>query len=413
MSLSFFLASRLPLSYRKGKGRGGIAVAVTGIALSVIVMMLSISVMSGFRDEIRQKIIGFDSQITVFPRGDLGGAQSWVNQSSVEAVSAILPDKAEAELTLRQPAIMKTESDFSGIVIKGLTDHDRTFIEKNLSEGSVPKPGVDSTVYDVVISRILASRLGVDAGQKIDTYFMGDGVYRARRLKVAGIYDSHFSDYDKHVVYGSPQMLRRVVMMPDTCGAMIEINSLGNDAEIDSESRRLSDMLLARYYSNPEDAPLGVSNIHESAALYFNWLALLDTNVVVILSLMCLLSVLTLISSLFILILRRVNMIGILKAIGASNRLLRQTFILLTLRILALGLIAGNVIAIAIILIQRYTAIIPLEPDAYYLDHVPMALDWGVVCLLNLAVIVISCVVLLIPSGIIATISPSKAINYE
>nr|WP_304959397.1 FtsX-like permease family protein [uncultured Duncaniella sp.] len=151
----------------------------------------------------------------------------------------------------------------------------------------------------------------------------------------------------------------------------------------------------------------------ESAALYFNWLALLDTNVAVILTLMAILASLTLVSSLFILVLRRVGTIGILKALGARNRLVRQTFVLLTLKLLAIGLAAGNAVALGLILIQKTTGIVPLDPEAYYLDHVPVEISWTSVAILNGATALIAFCVLLLPSAIIATIKPARVINYE
>ncbi|MCM1522498.1 MAG: ABC transporter permease [Muribaculaceae bacterium] len=411
MSLPLYLAKKIPLSIRRSKS-GGIGVAVTGIALSVIVMVLSVSIMSGFRDEIRHKITGFDSQLTVLPRGVPKSVSPWISASKMSAITELLPEGISADLTMRQPAIMKSTDDFSGVVVKGAGAHDKDFLKDNMVKGVIPDYSADSTLYQILVSSITASSLGLDLGDRIDTYFMGGDVYRARRLKIAGIYDTHFSDYDRHIVYASMPMLRNLVSMPDSAGMLVEINGL-SDEQIDPVASNLSDRLLQDYYSDPTGLPLGVSNIHHSAALYFNWLALLDTNVAIILSLMALLSALTLISALFILTLRRVNMIGILKAIGASNRLVRQTFILMALRILTIGLLIGDAVSLSIILLQRSTRMIPLNPEAYYLDHVPMALEWGVILQLNIAIFVFSFLILLLPSGIIATISPSRAINYE
>lgn len=414
MSLSLFLARRLPLSSRQGRVGGGIAVAVTGIALSVVVMLLSISVMTGFRDEIRGKIMGFDSQLTVVPRPGAGGEFRYMKLTDIDSVLDILPEGAAVSLSMRQPAIMKSTEDFTGVVVKGMdAPVDWDFVRGNLVAGDVPDYAADSAEYHTVVSSAIAGRLGLGLGDRIDTYFLGGGVYRARRLKIAGIYDTHFADYDKHVVYASMPMLRRVASMPDSAGTMVEITGLGDDAAIDRIAAELGERFDRMAYSGPDGMQFAVSNVHDTAALFFNWLALLDTNVTVILALMALLASLTLVSSLFILILRRVNMIGLLKAIGASNALVRRTFVLLTLRILATGLVVGNFIALGLILLQRATGLIPLDPEAYYLDHVPMALDWGAVAALNCAVAVLAFAVLLLPSAIIATIPPSKAMNYE
>lgn len=208
-------------------------------------------------------------------------------------------------------------------------------------------------------------------------------------------------------------MLQRVADVPDSCATMIEINGLPDDDAIDNAEHTIISTYLDQLYTGKTQRHYTVLNIHKTAALFFNWLALLDTNVKVILTLMSLLTLLTLVSSLFILILRRVNMIGVLKALGASNRQIRSIFIIMSVRILIRGLIIGNIVGLGLLYIQRATGIIPLNPDAYYLDHVPVEIQWSVILALNVAIIVLSLFMLLLPSAIITTIPPSKAIRYE
>lgn len=415
MSLPFYLAGRLPLRSSSRGGMTGIVVAVTGIALSVVVMLVSVSVMMGFRDEIRSKIIGFDSQITIAPRSaDDADSVPTITLGEIEEAVGSLPASATVTLTARQPAIIKTPESFSGVIVKGIgAGHDWDFVRSNLVEGAIPDYQADSMLYDIIISRTLASDLSLSAGERVDTYFLGNGTYRMRRLKIAGIYDTHFEEYDKNVIFATLPMIRQAAGIDGDCGALAEINGLGSDDEIDRVSGLIAGSLADRFYSGRTDNTYTVLNIHESAALYFNWLALLDTNVVVILTLMSVLASLTLVSSLFILVLRRVCTIGVLKALGAGNRLVRQTFILLTFRMLLMGLLAGNVIGLGIIWIQSATHVIPLDPEAYYLDHVPVEISWPVVVTLNVAAAVIAFVVLLLPSAIIATIKPARVINYE
>ena len=416
MSVPIFLARRLSLSTSQRGGSTGLIVAVTGITLSVVVMIISVAVMTGFRDEIRNKIIGFDSQISIAPNpvGDDSASSILLSRADLTPIERVLPESATYTLTARQPAIIKTPDNFSGSVIKGVDkDYDWSFVRSNLVEGVVPDYTADSTIYHIVLSRAIARSLSVELGDKIDTYFLGSGAYRVRRLKIAGIYDTHFDEYDRNTIFGSLDMLRQIADVPDSYATMAEINGLPDDESIDSVEEAISETFLDEIYSGKSDRHYNVVSIHRTAALFFNWLALLDTNVKVILTLMSLLTVLTLVSSLFILILRRVNTIGILKALGASNRQIRTTFIIMSARILARGLIIGNIIGIGVLYIQKATHIIPLNPDAYYLNHVPVVIDWGNIILLNAAIILLSLAVLLLPSAIIATIPPSRAINYE
>ena len=416
MSVPIFLARRLSLSTSQRGGSTGLIVAVTGITLSVVVMIISVAVMTGFRDEIRNKIIGFDSQISIAPNpvGDDSASSILLSRADLTPIERVLPESATYTLTARQPAIIKTPDNFSGSVIKGVDkDYDWSFVRSNLVEGVVPDYTADSTIYHIVLSRAIARSLSVELGDKIDTYFLGSGAYRVRRLKIAGIYDTHFDEYDRNTIFGSLDMLRQIADVPDSYASMAEINGLPDDESIDSVEEAISETFLDEIYSGKSDRHYNVVSIHRTAALFFNWLALLDTNVKVILTLMSLLTVLTLVSSLFILILRRVNTIGILKALGASNRQIRTTFIIMSARILARGLIIGNIIGIGVLYIQKATHIIPLNPEAYYLNHVPVVIDWGNIILLNAAIILLSLAVLLLPSAIIATIPPSRAINYE
>ena len=415
MSLSFFIAKRLTLRSASGGMQTGIAIAVTGVALSVLVMLISIAVMFGFKDEIRHKIMGFDSQlsISVHPSDNTNG-EKLVDMAEIADALSTLPPSASTALTIRQPVILKTATDFTGAVVKGMgRDYDWEFVKENLVEGVIPDYQADSTLYHIIISRNLLRNLDTKLGDKIDAYFLGDDTYRMRRLKIAGVYDTHFSEYDDSYIFATLPMLSALAGIGDGMGTQFEISGLGSDDEIAECGRQLSAHLTEKLYRGQIHTLYAVTDVHTSAALYFNWLALLDTNVVVILTLMALLTCLTLVSSLYMLILRRVNMIGILKSLGATDSMIRRTFIYLTMRILAAGLIIGNLLGLGVIILQDTLRIIPLDPEAYYLDHVPMQVSWAALLLLNASTIVVAALVLILPSAIITTIPPSKVINYD
>lgn len=415
MSLALFIAKRLSLRSSSGKMQSGIVTAVAGIALSVVVMLISIAVMMGFKEEIRQKIMGFDAQLTVSVHGSDGEAAGHlVDINEIASALESLPPSASTALTIRQPAILKTPTDFTGAIIKGMSrDYDWDFVRNNLVEGNIPDYSADSTLYHIVISRNMARNLSAGTGDKIDAYFLGNDVYRTRRLKIAGIYDTHFSEYDDSYVFSTLPMISALAGLDENYGTQLEIYGLGSDEEISECGRRLTSDLMDMIYTGKTSTLYNVTDVHSSAAIYFNWLELLDTNVVVILTLMSLLTCLTLVSSLYILILRRVNMIGILKALGATDGLIRRSFVILTMRILAIGLLIGNLLGVGIILLQSRTGLIPLDPEAYYLDHVPMLLSVPALVILNLSIILVSALVLILPSAIITTIPPSRVINYD
>ncbi len=414
MSLAIFIANRLSLRSPSGKMQSGIVIAVSGIALSVVVMLISIAVMMGFKEEIRQKIMGFDAQLSISVYSPDDSKVPLVDINDVRPVLEMLPEKATTVLAIRQPVILKTPADFTGAIVKGISrDYDWEFIRQNLIEGEIPDFKADSTLYHVIISRNLARDLSVGLGEKIDAFFLGGDSYRTRRLKVAAIYDTHFSEYDDNYIFSTLPMLSALAGVGENLGTQIEIHGLGSDKEIAECAEQLSAGLLEKLYTGRTPTFYTVTDVHTSAALYFNWLALLDTNVIVILTLMSLLTCLTLVSSLYILILRRVNMIGILKALGAPDSLIRRSFVYLTMRILVAGLVIGNLIGVCVILVQDATGVIPLNPEAYYLDHVPMMLSVPALIVLNLSVIVVAALVLILPSAIITTIPPSKVIKYD
>lgn len=415
MSLALFIARRLSLRSSSGKVLSGLSIAVTGIALSVIVMLISISVMLGFKQEIRQKIMGFDAQLTISARQMSGDSiRPLVSLEDLRPSLDLLPDDASASLVVRLPSLLKSSSSFTGVIIKGVGDsYDWSFIRDNLVDGTIPDYTADSTFYHIVISSSLAKDLQLKVGDKFDAFFFGDNTYRNRRLKVSGLYDTHFSEYDNSYIFANRDMTADVADIPQGYGSQLEIYGMGDDDDIIACARHITSLLMDELYTGNIQTLYAVTDVHSTAALYFNWLSLLDTNVVVILTLMSLLACLTLVSSLYIIILRRVTMIGILKAIGATDGLIRRAFVYLTMRILVLGLITGNIIALGIIFLQIHTSFIPLNPEAYYLDKVPMVFSLPAVLLLNAAIIIVSLFVLILPSAIITSIPPSKVIKYE
>lgn len=251
MSLAIFISRRLTLRSPSGKALSGIIIAVTGISLSVIVMLISIAVMTGFKQEIRNKIMGFDAQLTVSShQSDNNPESALVDLNEIRPSLEALPPQASASLTIRQPAILKTPTEFTGAIIKGMSkDYDWKFVRDNLVEGVIPDYSADSTLYHIVISRNLSNTLSVRLGEKIDAYFLGDDTYRTRRLKIAGIYDSHFSEYDNSIIFGTLKLPSSLVGLDENLGTQLEIYGLGNDTDIRKCANHLSSNLMDELYT--------------------------------------------------------------------------------------------------------------------------------------------------------------------
>jgi lipoprotein-releasing system permease protein len=394
----------------------GVTVAVTGMALAIVIMMVSIAVVIGFKQEIRSKVSDFNSQIMLYPAEayspDHENPGIRLSDTLQSIIKRTVPE-AEITLAMRRPAIFKTDTSFQGIILKGMsTGESYDFIADNMVQGTMPPDHPDSLNY-VTISTSTANALNVKVGEKLITHFLHNNNLRTRALKISGIYNTHFSDFDGMYAFTPLAMLQRLAHVDSITGSVVEISGL-DDSQVDQATSEIHDALLRQLTEHPGETPLYViDNVHHTGAVYFTWLSLLDTNVVVILILMAVVSGFTLISCLFILILERVRMIGLLKAMGATNGFVRRIFIYMAQRIVVRGLLIGNIVGIGLLLIQKYCHVLPLDADAYYLDYVPVEIGWWWILLLNICAIILSWLILILPSQAIARLSPAESMRYE
>lgn len=412
MNTALYIARRLRFKGADRKRSAGPVIAVAGIAVAFVVMSLSISVMQGFKHEIKAKIMGFDSQVTVYPQASpvTGDTEASLNcdKALTEVIEETLPGH-QITRNVTAPVIFKTREAFQGMIMRGTTAGSRQarFVEDNLAEGRMA-----TGENEVVVPQTLASALSLAVDEKVDLYYIGDEGVKARRMVVTGVYNTNFSDYDKVYVFAPAKFVRSLTGMPDDeCGS-VSIDGFDSDEAIDEGERALGAAIVAEA-AQGKLPMLQVRSVHSTGASYFSWLSLLDTNVSVILTLMAIVSSFTLISSMFILILERVNMIGILRALGAPSRMIRSIFIYMAERLVLRGLIIGNITAGVLTAVQSKWHLVPLNPESYYLSYVPVmpdALSW---ILLNVAVVVIAAAVLILPSQLVATIKPSTAIRFE
>lgn len=416
MKFEFYIARRLRLkNYDKKKQNSpSISIAIIGIALAIVIMMIAIVVVLGFKHEIRDKVMGFDAQITINNSDYSEKDKSLINFNDTlkNIIYSSVPD-AKVSLSIKQPGILKTENDFMGVIFKGMDkNYDWEFISNNLISGTIPDYNIESNQNKIIISKIISSTLRLNVGDKIYTYFFDNNKIRTRRFEIAAIYETHFGEYDKLFVFSTIKTLQGLNKIDSITGNSIEIRNLPI-SDIENSSYILQDSLIQACYTNQLSSLHRVDTVYSTGALYFNWLDLLDTNVIVILILMAFVSGFTLISSMFIIILERINMIGILKSLGATNTQIRRIFIYLTERLVIKGILWGNAIALTIIFLQAKFKIIPLDPNAYYLNYVPTEINWWYILLLNIGVVIISGLILILPSHLISTISPAKTIKFE
>lgn len=398
--------------------RTGAVIAVAGVAIALAVMEFTMAVVGGFRAEIRQKVLGFDPEVTVLPAYDPEQSLSAEFLTVDSSLRAIVEDEipgSSLALAVRRPAVLKTDSDFVALYFSAYdpAGHDYSFERSCVVEGEWPDYGADSTRNDIVISETTARALRLAQGDRPMLYFINEGgAIKARRARVSAIFASRMAERDRSTAYASLAMLQAVSGIGEDTGTQLEIRGTGIDSAA-AVADRLQSRLVADWQNGDIDALYPVDNVQRSGSLYLNWLDLLDTNVVVIFVLMLLVAASTLIAGLFILVLEHIATIGVLRSLGATKGMVRKVFIYTAMRLVGRGMVIGNVLGIGLLLLQKYLRLIPLDPEMYYLDHVPVNLDWCYILLLNAGVAVAAWLILVIPSRIAAGIDPARTMRYE
>ena len=417
MNFPLFIARRIYADNndnRQQVSKPAIRIATAGVAIGLAVMILSVCVVLGFKHTIRDKVAGFGSHIQV--------ANFYTQQSATTDVPIVINDslvrilqhtqgiKHVQRFAMKQ-GILKTDNDFLGVMFKGVgPDFDTTFIHHNMVEGSIPKFSDKSSTNRILISNTMAQKLRVKAGDRIFAYFIGDGGVRTRRFNIAGIYQTNLSQYDKTTCFWDIYTAQKLNGWTEdlATGAELTVNnfdSLRHTADILTQRVNRTQDQYGNTYSS--------KTIRELSPQIFSWLDLLDLNVWIILAIMTAVAVVTMISGLLIIILERTTMIGILKALGARNSTVRHTFLWFAAFIIGKGLIIGDVIALAIIILQKTTGIVKLDPVTYYVDTVPVEINWLFIIALNIATLLIAMFVLIAPSYLISHIHPAKSMRYE
>lgn len=413
-SLELFIAKRIHFS-KEGDRQvtpPAVRIAMIGIALGLAVMILSVAIVIGFKKEVRNKVIGFGSHIQITNFDNNSSFESTpiaVSDSLLQALQAF-PGIRHVEGYATKMGILKTDSDFQGIVLKGVgTDYDWSFFRKNLKEGEILTINPDKASTDVIISKYLSDLLGLKLGDSFLTYFVQEDV-RARKYTVTGIYETGFMDYDKLFVLADIKQIRRLNNWEEDQVSGLELlvddyDNLDQTAEdLYFDLVEKQDRLGNTYFTR---------SVKEMNPMIFNWLDVLDINVIVILILIFAVAGFTMISGLLIIILERTNMIGILKALGENNTSIRKIFLYISFFLIGKGMLWGNVIGISICLIQSHFHILTLDPSIYYLDAVPIDLSIFSLLLLNIGTLCASMLMMLGPSYLITKIDPAKSIRFE
>lgn len=416
MNWKLFIARRIYQTKEKegdkNVSKPAVRIAMAGIAIGLAVMIISVAVVIGFKHEVRDKVIGLGSDILVT---SLDEAQSYqatpiVGDDSLMTALGALPNVKHIQRYATKPGMIMTGDNFQGIVLKGIgQEYDTLFLHRHLLAGEIPAFTDSVSSNQVLVSKTIADRLGIGVGDKLNTYYLENNI-RARRLTVAGIYQTNFSSYDDLFLLTDLRTVVRLNNWQEGQTGGLEIQVADYALLGDTNERILStlegkvDKYGGRYYSQ---------TVEEVYPQIFAWLDLLDLNVWVILILMIGVAGFTMISGLLIIILERTNMIGVLKALGADNTAIREVFLSFAVFLIRRGMLWGNVIALACCGAQYFFRIIKLDPAVYYVDAVPVELNFWIWLLLNVGTLLVSVLMLVGPSYLISRIHPARSIRFE
>ena len=392
-----------------------VRIAVGGIILGCIVMILTLAIVKGFQTEIRNKMIGFNGHIIV---------SKYDNDNSIEPnpishvpalYSAIQKNKEVSHIQVfaYKNGIIKTKIENEGVILKGVgQDYNWEFLKSNLREGQLPILTKESVSDHILISNKQAKRLGLKTGDKMLVYFVNkkkiDSLnysyeQRVRKFSVSGIYETGLEEIDANTSFIDIRHIQKLNYWAENEIAGYEI-SIRDISKLDNTTLEINDMcgmnLLAESVKSKNQA-------------IFSWLELIDSNAVIIITLMIAVAGINMISALLIMILEKTRSIGILKALGASNSFIRSIFFNQAFYLIGKGLLIGNTIGISLCFIQMKFQLITLDQESYYLSHVPILLNWDDLVLLNLFTIISCTLMMMLPTMAISKITPVKAIRFS
>ncbi len=406
MNAASFISKRIFSLSKDNLSSTVMRIAVASVALGIAIMLISIAVVVGFKNQIKDKVVGFVAPIHI---------QALNQNESIEETPFIYDSVLNARLnkpfitemhkTANKAGIIKTDDEILAVVLKGVdADYNWSYINSYLVDGIIPQYVDNERSNDVVISKIISQKMNLNVGDPVRIWFVDmDMKARGRKFNVVGIYETGLQECDDRFLYCDLNQIRKLNGWDNGEIGHLEI-WVDNQTLINDYNEKI-------YYSIPTN--LVSYTAMETYPHIFDWLELQDMNVVIIIALMLLVAGITIISMLLIIILERTSTIGLLKAMGASNGLIRSIFLKRSCRILLIGMVIGNVIGLGLCLIQQYTNVITLSPESYYLSAVPIELNPWHILMLNVGTFVLWVLMLLLPTMLINNVRPSKSIRFE
>ncbi len=405
MNLSYFIAKRI--SFKRTGGFTGTIhrIAVASVAIGIAVSLISFMILGGFQQEISDKVFSFTGHFQVMKFMSSNAFEESPTSKNSDFYQNYPQNEhiKHVQVFAHKPGLLKGEDEVEGVLMKGIgPDFDSLTFKSSLVKGRFIQFSDSSAVNEVVLSTKIANKLLLDVGDRVIMYFVQDPP-RFRRLEIVGLYETFLENFDDKIILGDIQTIRNLNGWTEDQVGGFEI-FVNNPNQLESIQRPIYDKL---------DYDLRLIDIKDKYLEIFDWLQLLNNNVYVFLSLILFVAAFNMVSILFILIMERTQMIGILKALGTRNKQIRRIFVWNGVRIIGKGLVIGNSLALSLGFVQDKFKLIPLDPESYYMSFVPIFWNWPVFILINIAVLVVTTLVLFIPAMLISNIHPIRAIRFD
>ncbi len=379
-------------------------IATVSIALGIAVMIVSFSILHGFREQIQSKIFSFGAHLQLSRYDNNNSLEvAPIAEPELRRQLARYPQVASVQSFARKTAIIKTTDEVLGVVLKGVSEkYGPSDMRQNMVAGQFVHFADSAASEDIVISQKIADKLRLKVGSPALFYFIQQPP-RVRKFRVSGIYQTGLDEFDEVYVLGDLRQIQELNAWPDSLVGGLEVR-LRDFSRLDATFDQFYEQL-------PYE--VRIEKITDQYAQLFDWLQLLNRNVIIFLILIIFVATFNMVATIFIMILERTKMIGILKAVGATDNQIREMFFFRGMAITFRGLLIGNVIALSFCALQYYFRVIPLDPENYYMDRVPVAWSPFVMVLLNTATLGASILSVLIPTYMIARIKPMVAIRFD
>ncbi|MCH6233329.1 ABC transporter permease [Cognataquiflexum rubidum] len=405
MNLSYFIAKRI--SFKRTGGFTGTIhrIAVASVAIGIAVSLVSFMILGGFQDKISEKVFSFTGhyQVQKFVSGNA------FEESPTSTNSDFYKDYPKNQLIshvqvyAHKPGLLKGDEEVEGVLMKGIgPDFDTLDFQNSIIKGRFIQFSDSSASNEILVSRKIADKLKLEVGERITMYFVQEPP-RFRRFEIVGLYETFLENFDDKIIIGDIQTIRNLNGWSD--------DQVGGFEIFVHDNKKLDEMAEPIY--NSLDFDLKLIKVTDKYIEIFDWLILLNNNVYIFLGLILFVAAFNMVSILFILIMERTQMIGILKALGSTNKQIRKIFVWNGVRIIERGLLIGNAIAIGFGLLQDKFRLVALDPESYYMTFVPISWNWPVFFILNAAVLLVTTLVLFIPAMLISNIQPIKAIRFD